>query len=104
MSLRNDGPMDHILVTGQDTITLLRSHDGYIRGESALVDVPISRIATGDWSRDGLTDIIVVTPLGYYGLTMEERMGTAIFSLLLWATLLLAAIVSVIMRSGSSSR
>jgi hypothetical protein len=105
LSLRVDatsdavGDGDHIIVAGQHSLSLLSSTDGSIRGETTVIDVPTTRVTIGDWSRDGINDIIVTTPLGYYGIIVEERLGAGIAMILLWCTLAAAVIVSVIMRT-----
>ncbi len=65
-------------------------------------DVPVGLPVIGDWSNDGVHDLIITTPHGYYGIVLEQRMGSGIMAVLMWCTLLVALIATLIARYAKS--
>lgn len=88
---------DHALVIGERYVSLI-SFGGHLRAELPLIvgDPVISRPIIGDFDSDGLNDIILMTPKGFYGYRITRRLGGELFSFLVLGLLFLIVTIFVL--------
>ena len=70
-----------ILAQGARHLCLL-SVDGRVKATAPLSDIPIAQPVVGDFNNDGIMDVIITTPSGYFGFAIERPVdiGISIFS------------------------
>lgn len=89
-SLRShDGLKDHLIVIGADVLAVVAVNDGKLRFEYPLIEVAVSTPVWGDYNHDYWNDLIITSPKGYYGLSIERSIGFQFFTILTGVLMLL---------------
>jgi len=67
------GPKTLLLSVGWDSVSVVSLADGTILAEHDLPCQPITPSIIGDYTNDGLNDVIIACPLGYFGFVLESE-------------------------------
>lgn len=65
-----------------------------------LPDLPVAAPVVGDFNNDGWSDVVVTGTHGVYGLALERRVGTKLFTLLAGTLLVLLLVAFAVNASA----
>lgn len=101
LSLHVHGPKQVILVAGEQEATII-SQGGSLLASIFLPSPPTHQILYGDFSNDGLTDLVLVSSNGIYGFVQTRQPGALFFSSLVGCLIIVMAVILVSQHFSST--
>nr|ATG70691.1 FG-GAP repeat-containing protein [Hesperocyparis arizonica]ATG70692.1 FG-GAP repeat-containing protein [Hesperocyparis bakeri] len=101
LHVHGHGSQEVVLVAGEQEATII-SPSGSLLASFLLPSPPILPLLDGDFSNDGLTDLVLVTSNGIYGFVQTRQPGALFFSSLVGCLIIVMAVILVSQHFNST--